>query len=115
MGLVDHQIKAQKLPIRLVLPRQSFPIMESLRKGHVARAVFEPFLRKVDHFRIEKKLKEFGQKRNPLLIFHPQSIGLKNLVNVLKNRSGLTWIFLADAWPYCIKSYNSIEGEFAPC
>ena len=115
IGTLARQIAAEKLPMDLRHPRQAHPVLLSLREGRFLRAASEPFRREAAYRRLGRLLQRFGQQPNPMLIFHPQSLGLRRVVAAVRNRSAPTWLFLLDASPFCRKSYNSIEGEWVPC
>lgn len=115
VGLVQQQIAAEKLPMKLVCARRAHPIMGSVRSGRVARAMAEPLLRAWDRRRLHRALWRFGAQERPLLVFHPQSLGLGQLLAVACARSRPIWIFVLDASFFCRRSYNCLPGEWSPC
>ena len=53
-----------------------------------------------------------------LLVIHPQEIGVRWLDRLIVRRAGkglVTEVFVLDASFFCIRSYNHLAGEAAPC
>ncbi len=50
-----------------------------------------------------------------VMILHPQSLGLRTTINFIKSRSVVTYLYLLDSSFFCVRSYNYIPGEAAPC
>lgn len=53
-----------------------------------------------------------------LVVFHPQEIGMRWLDELITRRASrgrVTEVFVLDASFFCVRSYNHLEGESAPC
>ena len=53
-----------------------------------------------------------------MMVLHPQEMGVKWLDDLITRRGDVglvTEMFVLDASFFCIRSYNHLEGEFAPC
>lgn len=56
----------------------------------------------------------FMVKERSILI-HPQSLGFQWCINFIEKSSYPVWIYLMDSSFFCVRSYNYIPGESAPC
>lgn len=52
-------------------------------------------------------------KSKNILLIHPQTIGFKNVIKLIKNNN--IYIYLMDCSFFCVKSYNHLEKSFNPC
>lgn len=55
-----------------------------------------------------------ARKGREVLIFHPQTLGLKLLRAIMASRQS-AWLYVLDASPFCVRSYNCLPAESAPC
>lgn len=115
VGSLKREIERDNLPMKLVSPQRAYPIMESIRRGHFIRGLTEPVRRWISSFLLRRKVSQFARSSSPLIIIHPQSLGLDYVMRVLARRHAPTWFFVLDNWIFCRKAYNSIAGEFRPC
>ena len=52
---------------------------------------------------------------NQVVLLHPQTIGMQRVVEFIRKRKIAPWLLLLDSGYFCIRSYNYIPGERAPC
>lgn len=52
-------------------------------------------------------------KSKNIILIHPQTIGLKNVIKLIKNNN--FFLYIMDCSFFCVKSYNHIEESFNPC
>lgn len=92
---------------RAMLARDPLKLLVEVGR-HYARRVSRHWLIRQPSF--------LGSQR--LLVFHPQEIGTRWLARVIAERTarGLkTEVFILDESFFCIRSYNHLPGEDAPC
>lgn len=49
-----------------------------------------------------------------VVIFHPQTLGLPLFRQIVEARAR-SWIYVLDSSPFCVRSYNCLPAESAPC
>jgi len=87
-------------------------IRELVRGAKLLSAVRAYYARK---FRNRSPLPNYEDLDHPLLVFHPQSLGFSRLLELLERRRVATWIYVLDNCFFCLRSRNSIPGEFDAC
>ena len=55
-----------------------------------------------------------AKSEGEVILFHPQTIGLRALRDIIEPRE-LTWMYVLDASAFCLRSYNCLPSESAPC
>lgn len=59
---------------------------------------------------VRKAMKRKGE----VIVFHPQTLGLELFRTIVEAREQ-TWIYVLDSSPFCLRSYNCLPAESAPC
>lgn len=60
-------------------------------------------------------LSTYVDSDHPLLVFHPQTLGFRRLLDLLERRRSAAWLYVLDSSFFCLRSRNSIPGEFDAC
>lgn len=55
-----------------------------------------------------------AKSEGEVILFHPQTIGLRSLRDIIEPRAR-TWMYVLDASAFCLRSYNCLPSESAPC
>ena len=55
-----------------------------------------------------------AKSEGEVILFHPQTIGLRPLRDIVEARDH-TWMYVLDASIFCLRSYNCLPAESAPC
>ncbi len=55
-----------------------------------------------------------AKKGGEVLVFHPQTLGARLFQSIMDARESV-WLYVLDASPFCVRSYNCLPAESAPC
>ena len=59
-------------------------------------------------------VRKAAKAEGEVVIFHPQTIGLSLMREIIDARP-LTWMYVLDSSTFCVRSYNCLPAESAPC
>jgi hypothetical protein len=117
-GLIQERHEKQ-LDVRFVFVGNRANIAGSLVKNQpfaLTREVARHYLRRASRAWLLRDRTFVEAPR--LLVLHPQEIGVRWLDKLIEHRCTLglkTEIFLLDASFFCVRSYNHLTNEYAPC
>jgi hypothetical protein len=118
LGLIEEQ-RAKNLDVQFVFVGNRAIVARSLLLRNpvgLGQEVVRHYWRRASrHWLL--RTREFVETPR-LLVLHPQEIGTRWLDAVITRRAGLgkiTELFVLDASFFCVRSYNHIPGENAPC
>jgi hypothetical protein len=60
------------------------------------------------------RVRRAARMDGPLVLMHPQTIGFGIFSAVIEARP-VTWMYVLDAYVFCVRSYNCLPQESAPC
>ena len=63
----------------------------------------------------EQTITEATDAPDPLVLIHPQSIGLARTLQIIRKREKPPWLYLMDSSFFCLRSYNHVPGEKQAC
>ncbi len=76
--------------------------------------IFFEFLKEL-YYLIYRKFVRTNQIENAsVIIFHPQSLGVKTTINLI-SRNDKIYFYVLDNFFFCIKSYNHLDNSYVPC
>lgn len=55
-----------------------------------------------------------AKKGGEVLVFHPQTLGASIFQSIMDSRESV-WLYVLDASPFCVRSYNCLPAESSPC
>jgi hypothetical protein len=118
MRQIISKSAASGIPMRFVYrARPSKPFRHLLRAGKWREGLLAlaPYAAGSLRFAVASLLLlAFGHGK--LLIMHPQTLGFRRTVQLIRRfRPGKVYIYMLDSSYFCIRSYNYIPHEAAPC
>jgi len=85
-------------------------IINSTRRNYFNRAINKIFN---IFYKEYNKIKINALKDKKILLIHPQTIGLRTSINLIKNNK--VYYYVMDSSFFCVKSYNHLTKEFNSC
>ena len=118
MRQIISKSAASRIPMRFVYrARPSKPFRQLLRAGKFREGLrsLAPYVAGNLRFAVASLLLiMFGHGK--LLIMHPQTLGFRRTIQLIRRfRPGKVYIYVLDSSYFCVRSYNYIPHETAPC
>lgn len=102
--------------IRLIsIARASVPTKRLIRERRFTALLRESWRRLPNAFFWPRVYAAALLTRAPLVLFHMQSLGTRRALRLLERWRGPRNLFVLDGGVYCIRSYNHVDGDLAPC
>lgn len=60
------------------------------------------------------RVRRASRSAETVVLLHPQTIGFRTFAAVVESRP-VTWMYVLDAYIFCVRSYNCLVGEATPC
>ncbi len=99
-GLIEETLRGVEVNFVFRRTRNHNPVQ--LARYYINRAIF-PYL-----------ARHAAKSEGEVVIFHPQTLGLPLLRQLVEGRQS-TWLYVLDSSVFCIRSYNCLPSESAPC
>lgn len=116
--LMRYLVKHNHENFCILYPKEFYPKIElrTLLKKKLYPLFLKQFLKNKYSKIVNKSIFNMSIRRlksKNIILIHPQTIGIKNVIRLIKNNR--CYIYIMDCSFFCVKSYNHIEGSFNPC